>query len=169
MDVETRTDRPLTLAGGAQVKLKSTADYRVEVVSSRIVRENQQFERYVEVDCRGPYRMGDEFFDEAPKAFSNPPGYSLEREQQAFFTEETERAFGWVRRSTIVRVFLVTAALFESWRLPAVVLLSVPTALLAGDLAFAEGAFIGAVLLVGIATTDSILLVDRYQRLRHRG
>jgi multidrug efflux pump subunit AcrB len=38
--------------------------------------------------------------------------------------------------------------------------------LLAGDLAFAEGAFIGSVLLVGLAANDSILLVDRYQRLR---
>ncbi len=174
LDVETLTDRPFVLAGSTQVKLKSTADYQVETVPSRIVRENQQYKRYVEVDYRGPHRMGDQFLDEALESFSTPPGYRLERDQRSFFTEETERTFGWVILGTIVLVFLATAAVFESWRLPGVVLLSVPTALvgvaaaflLAGDLAFAEGAFIGAVLLVGIAANDSILLVDRYRTLR---
>jgi len=177
MNVETLTDRPLTLAGSTEVKLKSAADYAVETVPSRIVREDQQYKRYIEVDYRGPHRMGEEFMKTALAEFSTPPGYRLEREQRAFFTEETERTFGWVLLGTILLVFLATAAVFESWRLPGVVLLSVPTALvgvagaflLAGDLAFAEGAFIGTVLLVGLGANDSILLVDRYQRLRgHR-
>jgi len=174
LDTEALTDRPLTLAGSTQVKLASAADYAVETVPSRIVRENQQYKRYVEVDYRGPHRMGEEFLKTALEEFSTPPGYSLERETRSSFTEESERAFGWVLLGTIVLVFLATAAVFESWRLPGVVLLSVPTALigvaaaflLAGDLAFAEGAFIGAVLLVGIAANDSILLVDRYRHLR---
>ena len=174
LDVETLTDRPLTLAGSTQVKLKSASTHGVETVPSRIVRENQQYKRYVEVDFRGPHRMGDEFITNALEAFSTPPGYQVEREERTFFTEETERAFGWIILGTIVLVFLATAVVFESWRLPGVVLLSVPTALVGvagaflfvGDLAFAEGAFIGAVLLVGIAANDSILLVDRYQHLR---
>ena len=173
-DVQTLIDRPLTLAGSTQVKLKSSAEYAVETVPSRIVRENQQYKRFIEVDYRGPYRMGEEFLKEALASFSTPPGYRLERDRSTFFSQETERAFGWVVLGTIVLVFLATAAVFESWRLPGVVLLSVPTALvgvaaaflLAGDLAFAEGAFIGTVLLVGLAANDSILLVDRYQRLR---
>ena len=174
LDAEALNDRPLVLAGSTQVKLKTAADGRVETLPSRIVRENQQYKRYVEVDYRGPHRMGNEFLDEALEAFSTPPGYRLEREQGSFFTEETERTFGWVILGTIVLVFLATAVVFESWRLPGVVLLSVPMALvgvagaflLAGDLAFAEGAFIGSVLLVGLAANDSILLVDRYRRLR---
>jgi len=174
MDAEMLTDRLLTLAGSTQVKLKSVADYSVETVPSRIVRENQQYKRYVEVDYRGPHRMGEAFLKDALEEFSTPPGYSLERDDSSFFTEDAGRAFGWVLLGTIVLVFLATAAVFESWRLPGVVLLSVPTALvgvaaaflLAGDLVFAEGAFIGSVLLVGIAANDSILLVDRYRHLR---
>ena len=173
-DVQTLVDRPLVLAGSTQVKLKSSAEYAVETVPSRIVRENQQYKRYIQVDYRGPYEMGENFLDETLSSFSTPPGYHLEQDRSSFFSEETERAYGWVVLGTIVLVFLVTAAVFESWRLPGVVLLSVPTALvgvaaaflLAGDLAFAEGAFIGSVLLVGLAANDSILLVDRYQRLR---
>lgn len=173
-EVQTLIDRPLVLAGSTQVKLKSSADYAVETVPSRIVRENQQYKRYIQVDYRGPYEMGEHFLDETLSSFSTPPGYRLEQDRSSFFSEETERAYGWVVLGTIVLVFLATAAVFESWRLPGVVLLSVPTALvgvaaaflLAGDLAFAEGAFIGSVLLVGLAANDSILLVDRYQRLR---
>ena len=72
-------------------------------------------------------------------------------------------------------VFLAAAVVFESWRLPLVVMLSVPMAALGVGLAFllveanfAEGAFIGVVLLVGIAVNDSILLTDRYRQLRQR-
>jgi multidrug efflux pump subunit AcrB len=174
LGARTLTDRPLLLAGSTQVKLGSVADYRVETVPSRIVRENQQYKRFIEVDYRGPYRMGDAFLEEALEGFSTPPGYRLEREQAGLFDEESEGAVGWILLGTIALVFLATAAVFESWRLPGVVLLSVPTALVGvaaaflgvGDLAFGEGAFIGAVLLVGIAANDSILLVDRYRRLR---
>lgn len=34
------------------------------------------------------------------------------------------------------------------------------------DVPFAEGAFIGSVLLIGIAANDTILLVDRYRQLK---
>jgi multidrug efflux pump subunit AcrB len=174
LDAETLTDRPLVLAGSTQVKLKSLADYRVETVPSRIVRENQQYKRYIEVDYRGPSQMGAAFLERMLEGFAAPPGYTLERDQASFFEPETRRVFGGVVLGTIVLVFLATAVVFESWRLPGVVLLSVPTALvglaaaflLASDLAFGEGAFIGTVLLVGLAANDSILLVDRYRRLR---
>jgi multidrug efflux pump subunit AcrB len=115
LDATTLTDRPLALAGSTQVKLKDAATYSVETVPSRIVRENQQYKRYVEVDFRGPHRMGNEFLNEALESFSTPPGYRLEREQRTLFTEETERAFGWVMLGTLVLVFLATAAVFESW------------------------------------------------------
>ena len=174
MDVRTLIDRPLLLAGSTQVKLGSVADYRTETVPSSIVRENQQYKRYIEVDYRGPYQMGEAFLESALEGFSTPPGYRLEWERGGFFGEEEGGTFAWVILGTILLVFLATAAVFESWRLPGVVLLSVPTALvgvaaaflLAGDLAFGEGAFIGAVLLVGIAANDSILLVDRYRHFR---
>jgi len=110
MDAEMLTDRLLTLAGSTQVKLKSVADYSVETVPSRIVRENQQYKRYVEVDYRGPHRMGEAFLKDALEEFSTPPGYSLERDDSSFFTEDAGRAFGWVLLGTIVLVFLATAA-----------------------------------------------------------
>ncbi len=69
-------------------------------------------------------------------------------------------------------MFLVTAAVFESWKLPLIVLLSVPMAAVGVAAVFiwtganfAEGAFIGTILMIGIAVNDSILLADRYRQL----
>jgi multidrug efflux pump subunit AcrB len=172
--VRALADRPLVLAGSTHVKLGSAASYAVETVPSRIVRENQQYKRYVQVDFRGPHRMGEAFLKRALEGFSTPPGYRLKRQETTFWSEGQPRALGWSIFGTVVLVFLVTATVFESWRLPGVVLLSVPTALvgvaaaflLAGDLAFGNGAFIGSILLVGLAANDSILLTDHYRRLR---
>jgi len=70
-------------------------------------------------------------------------------------------------------VYLVTASVFESWKLPLIVLLSVPMAGFGLALAFvwtgdnfAEGALIGTILMVGISVNDAILLTDRYRQLR---
>lgn len=175
MDIETLVDRPLLVGDSSQVKFKSVASYTVDEVPERIEREDQQYRRYLEVDFRGPHRMGHELLNEALATFSTPPGYRIERVQHGFFTERVQTAFGWVLLGTIGLVVVVTAIVFESWRLPWIVLLSVPMAAVgvaAGfmwtDVVFAEGAFIGMVLLVGIAANDALLLVYRYRQLRAR-
>ena len=177
LDVRTLADRPLRLDDSTFVKLKSVASSYIDEIPPRIVRENQQYKRYIHIDYRGPHRMGDAFVQKALDGFAAPPGYRIEREQLGFLRDADSRTtFGWVVLATLMLVFLVTAAVFESWRLPVVVLLSVPTAAIGvaigflwANIAFAEGAFIGTVLLVGIAANDSILLVDRFRQLRvHR-
>jgi len=172
-DIDTFVDRPLPVTDSTQIKLKSVSDYVVEEVPGQIERENQQYKRYVRVDYRGPNRMGSEYINEVLDGFQTPPGYRLERSQNFFFTEDTQQAFGWVLAATVLLIVLVTAMVFESWRLPLLVLVSLPLAAIGlavgfwwADVAFAEGAFIGVVLLVGIAANDAILLVDRYRQLR---
>ena len=173
IDIDTFVDRPLPVTDSTQVKLKSVSDYAVEEVPSRIERENQQYKRYVRVDYRGPSRMGSEYINGVLEGFQTPAGYRLERSRSFFFTEETQQTFGWVLAATVLLIVLVTAIVFESWRLPLLVLVSLPLAAIGlavgfwwADVAFAEGAFIGVVLLVGIAANDAILLVDRYRQLR---
>lgn len=169
--------RPIAAAGSTQVRLADLSQgWRLETQPSQIEREDQQYKRYLRVDYRGPHRMGHELVSTTLEHFERPPGYRLELRDGVFFGDErTRRAFWLVILATLALVYLVTAAVFESWRLPWAVLLGVPTALLgvaAGFLwsgaPFAEGAFIGAVLLVGIAANDAILLVHRYRRLRRQ-
>lgn len=171
MDVARLVERPLLLRDSTQVQLASLAAYQVEETPSGIERYNQQYKRYIQVDYRGPFQRGSELIREELDGMPMPPGYRIEFGRFGFFDDDVPRAFGWVIAATILLVFLITAAVFESWRLPLVVMFSVPLALVgvsAGFLftaaSFAEGAFIGCVLLVGIAVNDSILLVDQYRQ-----
>jgi multidrug efflux pump subunit AcrB len=140
---------------------------------SAIERKDQQYKRYVEVDYVGPHPLGDKFLETSLASFSVPPGFRIERSQRLYITNDEQRSWLWMTVGTVALVFLITAMVFESWRLPFLVLLSAPTALVGVALAFlwtesnfGHGAFIGMVLLVGIAANDSILLVHRYQELR---
>ncbi|MFB3132015.1 MAG: efflux RND transporter permease subunit, partial [Rhodothermales bacterium] len=173
LDVARVIERPLPLGDSAQVRLAGLADYTLVETPAGIERLDQQYRRYVSIDYRGPFRMANEFLKGTLESFPVPAGYQIQRAEYRFFTEEIQKAFGWVFLGTIFLVFLITAAVFESWRLPLVVLLSVPMAAIGvavgflwTEANFAEGAFIGVVLLVGISVNDSILLTDRYRQLR---
>ncbi len=173
MDVDRVIDRPLTVGDSTMLRLAGLADYSIVETPAGIERLNQQYRRYIRIDYRGPYQMARNFVREAVESFSVPAGYRLERGRYQFFEEDVKQDFAFVFMGAIFLVFLITAAIFESWRLPLVVMLSVPMAGIGVSLGFmwlganfAEGAFIGTVLLVGIAVNDSILLTDRYRRLR---
>ncbi len=172
IDVDRVVDRPLAVNDSLFVRLAGLSDYSMVETPAGIERKNQQYLRYISIDFRGPFAMSRKFADSAVETFAVPAGYAFQRRQYSFFTEEVAKSFGWIMLATVIMVFLITAAIFESWRLPLVVMLSLPLAAIgvsAGFLwtgaNFAQGAFIGTVLLVGIAVNDSILLADRYRQL----
>ncbi|MBV8150396.1 MAG: efflux RND transporter permease subunit, partial [Candidatus Eremiobacteraeota bacterium] len=77
---------------------------------------------------------------------------------------------------SIVLVYLLMVALYDSYRTPFVIMFSVPVAVVGalGSLALAHQtlnlfSFIGAVLLVGLVSKNGILLVDFANRLRASG
>ncbi len=169
-DVETLINTPIHAGDSTTFSLSS---YVIKETPSAIEREDQQYKRYMRVDYRGPSRLGNQYLDRALSTFAVSPGYRLEKRQFSFVTEEVARSLFWMLAGTAFIVFLVTASVFESWRLPWLVLVSVPLAgigvglgFLWTESVFAEGAFIGLILLVGIAVNDSILLVDRYRAVR---
>lgn len=155
------------------VRLSDHAEVRLVREPPVIERLDQQYRRTLRVYYRGPYRRGQELLDREIASASLPSGYRLELARQEFFTTEVRGEFLWLLLGTVGLVYLVLAAVLESWRLPAVLLLSLPLAwigvalafLLSGE-GFAEGAFLGSVLTVGIAVNDSLLLTDAFRRLR---
>jgi len=77
---------------------------------------------------------------------------------------------------SIVLVYLVLAAQYESWTIPISVVLSVPTALLGAYLAIQWRGMennvytqIGIVLLIGLSTKSAILIVEFAKVLREEG
>ncbi len=174
-DVADLMVQPLAISDSSTLVLGDFATYSIETRPSGVRRIDQRYRRFISVDFRGPPRMANEFVERELAAFAVPVGYTLEQSSFSFFTDDVKESFGWLMFATILLVFIVTAAVFESWRLPVVVILSVPLSAVGVTWGFvwtganfAEGAFIGAVLMVGIAVNDSILLVDRYRQHRAR-
>ena len=172
-DMDRVVVQPLPVRDSLQIQLASLAEYSVEERPSSIVREDQQYIRYINVDFRGPAQMASTFIENELEAYQTPVGYEIRTSSYSFFTNEVKKAFGWVMIATLLLVYLVTASVFESWKLPLIVMLSVPMAGVGLALAFiwtganfAEGAFIGTILMVGISVNDAILLTDRYRQLR---
>ena len=102
-----------------------------------------------------------------------PDGYRIEG-QQTWSWSDDERAQVYILLGvSLVLVFLVTAALFESMRQPICVLLTVPMALIGvflmfffTEASFTREAYIGVIMMGGIVVNNAILLIDHVNQLR---
>ena len=105
-----------------------------------------------------------------------PPGFTTAVSGESKEFEESFAGLAFTFVLAIVAVYLVLAGQFESFVHPFTILLALPLALFGAlGLLLTLGmtlniySFIGMVMLVGLATKNSILLVDYAGRLRARG
>jgi HAE1 family hydrophobic/amphiphilic exporter-1 len=175
VDVLDLPDVLLQTPAGRAVRLGDVASVGERDVLSRIQREDQQYQRYVSYEFRGPTKLGDRTRDAVIAATRLPEGYTIEGEQEwSWSTEEQEQIYQ-VLAISLVLIFMVTAALFESLRQPFVVLLAVPMALVGVflifyfmDASFTREAYIGVIMMGGIVVNNAILLVDHVNLLRRK-
>ncbi|MHC4107163.1 MAG: efflux RND transporter permease subunit [Planctomycetota bacterium] len=163
-------------ASGESVRLADVASVGRREVLNRIVRENQQYQRLVGWEFRGPRKLGDRVRDVAVDATVLPAGYSIEKERDLFWTEEEQRQIYMVLIFAVILIYMVTAALFESLRAPFVVLLTLPLALIGVFLvffytgaAFTRSAYIGVIMMAGIVVNNAILVVYHIGEIRRTG
>jgi hydrophobic/amphiphilic exporter-1 (mainly G- bacteria), HAE1 family len=173
MDVRALENLMMTVRSGENVRLGDVASIRERQVLSRITRVDQQYERSIAYEFRGPARLGDLYRDAVIESTALPPGYTILARRDFLLTAEDRRQIYNVLLIGLVLVFMLTAALFESLRQPFVVLLTVPMALVGvfllffyANASFTREAYIGVIMMAGIVVNNSILLVDHINRLR---
>ncbi len=140
--------------------------------------ERQDQERLVRVTAGFANRdMGSIMLDieDRLEDFNLPSGFSFNYGTEY---EEQQRSFNELLFCLIVAiilVYMVMAAEFESLRDPLIILFSIPLAAIGVSLAlfltkttFNMQAFIGAILLAGIAVNNAIVLIDYTNLLRYR-
>ncbi|HEX5727339.1 MAG TPA: efflux RND transporter permease subunit, partial [Longimicrobiaceae bacterium] len=138
--------------GGGAVRLGDVARVEEREVLSRILREDQQYQRTVAYEFRGPVKLGDRVHRAVIRSTRLPAGYQLVGKEEWKWSDEERAQIYGVLAVSLVLVFMVTAALFESLRQPLCVLLTVPMALVGVFLtffftgaSFTREAFIGVI------------------------
>lgn len=105
-----------------------------------------------------------------------PPGYSISYGGQNELMEESFGGLAQALTFSIVLVYLVMAAQFESFAQPLVLLTSVPLSFVGAVLSLVLtgrsldiSGMIGIILLVGIVVNNGIVLIDYINQLRRSG
>jgi len=150
------------------LKIKDVVNFEESKVLSTISRENQQYIRNISFDFKGPYQYGNEIVKSIINKMDIPAGYSVKQQEFSFlFGKDDELKVWQILAVSILIIFMITASLFESLKLPFLIILSIPFAFVGtiilfyfGEYNLDRGAYAGLLLLIGLAVNNSILLVD---------
>lgn len=173
IDVVKLMDLRIPSGNGQSVRVGDVASLRERQVLNRIMREDQQYQRVVSYEFRGPAKLGDRVRSAVIRNTALPPGFSIAENNDYRFSEDDRRQIYGVLGLAIILIFMVCAALFESLRQPICILLTVPMAMIGVFLlfwltgaSFTREAYVGVIMMSGIVVNTSILLIDRVNQLR---
>ncbi|WP_134700732.1 efflux RND transporter permease subunit [Ammoniphilus sp. YIM 78166] len=167
----------ITTPGGANIPLTSVATLIKEDVPQTIKRANQTKEVQVSGDIFGR-DLGSIMRDVQAKIdqIKLPEGYYVQVGGQSEDMAESFTSLGLAMLLSIVLVYMVMAAQFESLLSPFIIMFSIPptfigvvAGLLIMDTPLSVMALIGYILLIGIVVNNAIVLIDFVDQLRREG
>lgn len=105
-----------------------------------------------------------------------PPRYEMEVEGEEAKRQETMSSMGFALALSLILVYMVMASQFESLIHPFTILLTIPLAGVGAiwaffllDMSLNMMAYIGLIMLAGIAVNNAIILVDAINKLKEQG
>ncbi len=176
-DLTAALSTPIRLAGGQTVPLHNFLTLHEERPVRELVRHNQRRMVTISGDVHGrsPGQVWTDAIAIAKKL--DVPGdvtYASGGEREAM--RSSFRSLGWALLLSIVLVYMILAAQFESFLDPLLISAVIPIGLAGSALAIGLTgssinvmSMIGLMVLVGIAVDNAIVQVDTYRRLRDEG
>ena len=176
MDLDRLRDSMMRSRTGEYLRLGEVSTVEEKIVAGSIDRENQQFQQTLIWEFRGPSKAADNYKKSVFASLKMPPGFSATLEEDQWMTREEKGQIKLAIVVAIVIIYLILAALYESFIQPFIILLSVPLALIGVFLAFVvagyafdSSAYIGVILMAGIVVKNAILVVDHINLKRGQG
>jgi len=168
---------PLMTARGNQVPLSTVASVVASSEPNQINRENRQRQVLVGANYLG--RSVGEVLADAKAAVASldlPPGVTVRVTGQTKYQDEMASSFGMALGLAVLFVYMILASQFGSFVHPFTIMLALPFSIVGALLSlfalrynFDMLAMIGLILLMGLVTKNSILLVEFINQLRRRG
>jgi len=163
---------------GYNVQLNEVADVNTVTGLRQISREDTQ--RYISIQCNVRGRDPGGFVEEAGRkvaeAVSFPAGYRLAWGGQFELHEAANKRLLIVIPITLFLVLIMLYGLFNSFKNVLLIMLNIPLSLVGGVFAlalfkenFSIPSSIGFIALFGIALTDGLVLISRFEHLRAKG
>lgn len=165
-------------AGTVKIPLSELAEIRKVISPGEITRRNQSRTCYLYAMIKGGQPL-DKVVEEARQSLKSvtlPPDYRMEFTGEELKRKESTSNLTFALILSLVLVFMVLSAQFESILQPFVIMLTIPLAGVGTILTFFilgkplnMMAYIGIIMLGGIAVNNAIILIDRINQLREAG
>jgi cobalt-zinc-cadmium resistance protein CzcA len=164
--------------GGYNVPLEELA--KIETVSGLRQISREDTRRYISIQSNVRGRDSGSFVDEAQLQIAEkvelPPGYHLAWGGQFELRQAANKRLLMVIPLTLLLVMVMLYGLFNSFSNVVLVMLNIPLALVGGVISlaiFQENlsipSSIGFIALFGIALTDGLVLISRFEHLKSKG
>ena len=164
--------------GGYNVPLEELA--KIETVSGLRQISREDTRRYISIQSNVRGRDSGSFVDEAQRQIAEkvelPPGYHLAWGGQFELRQAANKRLLMVIPLTLLLVMVMLYGLFNSLSNVVLVMLNIPLALVGGVISlaiFQENlsipSSIGFIALFGIALTDGLVLISRFEHLKSKG
>jgi len=176
LDLRGVKDALIRTRGGEYLRLGEVADLIERPSAGSIDRDNRRFQQTVSWEFRGPVKAGERFRTSLFAGLHLPAGFSASLDDDRLMTVQERSQILQAAVISLLVIFMIIAALFESLTQPFIIMLAVPLGLIGVFLAFIlagatfdSSAYIGVILLAGIVVNNAILLVDHINLKRKRG